>query len=167
MRRTQTIIILALGVSALGLVCRIFLYTPKEFRQVDVADYESDMTEAVLNGLLRDAGTNGAAAYFLAWGHRLTPPTDAFLRRFSGHVPPVLSYAASRLTPTGEVVESSSGKVGILIQIATVERKSDAEYDVEAALSNLPPSSNRFIYMVVRREGQWVVKGRKPYESPP
>ena len=167
MRRTKTVLVLVLAALAVGLGHRIFLYTPKEFRQVDVAGYESDMTEALLRGLLQDAGTNGMAAYFLAFGHRLTPPTDAFLGRFSGHLPPVLSYAASRLSPTGEVVDSSSGKVGIMVQIAKIERKSDAEFDVEAALSNLPASSNRFIYTVVQREGQWVVKGRKPYDSMP
>jgi hypothetical protein len=163
MRRTKTLVVLVIAALAVGFGYRIFFYPPQEFRQVDVAGYESDMTEALLSALLQDTGTNGAAAYFLAFGHRLTPPTDAFLGRFSGHRPPVRSYAASRVSRTGDIVDSSSGEVGVLIQLAKIERKSDAEFDVEAALSNLPASSNRFIYTVVQREGRWVVKSRRPY----
>ena len=83
----------------------------------------------------------------------------------SGHLPPVLSCATSRLSPAGEVVDASNGKAGLMVQIAKIERKNDAEFDVEAALSNLPASRNRFICTVIQREGQWVVKGRKPYDS--
>jgi len=162
MSRGKIIVVLVLVAVAAGLGYRLFLYTPKEFRQVDVASYESDATEMLVRQLVQQVGTNGTAAYFLAFGHRLTPPTDGFLGRFSGHLPPVKSCTASKVTPTGDIVEASSGKLGVLIQIAKIERKSDSELDVEAALSNLPASSNRFIYTVVQRDGRWTIKNRKP-----
>jgi hypothetical protein len=167
MRHAKTILVLITAAIVIGLGYRVFFSTPKEFRQVDVAEYESEMTEALLRGILQDIGTNGGAGLFLAFGHRLTSPTDAFLEKFSGHVPPVRSYAASSVSPTGDILDATSGNAGVMIQIAKIERKSDGEFDVEAAMSNLPASSNRFLYTLVQRDGEWVVRSRKAYEGMP
>ena len=129
---------------------------------VGVTQYESDATETVVRQILRDAGTNEPSAFYLAWGHRLTAPSDAFLARFGGHRPPVKSYAASRVLPTGHIVDSATGKVGAMLQIAEVEKKSDSEFDVEAALSSLPVMSNRFVYTVIQQDGRWIIKSRRP-----
>ncbi|MBI3853312.1 MAG: hypothetical protein HY298_23950 [Verrucomicrobia bacterium] len=163
MRHAKTIVILILAASLAGLGYRLFLYTPTEFSQVDVAAFESDVTETLVRELLQHVGTNQASVCFLAFGHRLTPPSDAFLSRFAGHLPPLRSYAASRVSPSGDILDSSSGKVGVIIQVAKIERKSDGEFEAEAALSNLPASRNRFIYTVVQRDGRWMIKSRRPY----
>lgn len=129
---------------------------------VGVKEYESDATETVVRQLLRDAGTNEPVAFFLASGHRLTAPSDAFLARFADHQPPVKSYAASKVSPTGDIVDRNTGKIGAMLQIAKVEKKSDTEFAIEAALTSLPVNSNRFVYTVVQQEGRWMVKTRRP-----
>ena len=123
--------------------------------------YESDATEAVVRQLLRDGGTNRPFAFFLACGHQLTVPSDAFLKRFAEYRPPIKSYAASKVSATGDIVDSATGQIGALLQIAGVERKSGTELDFEAALSSLPMNSNRFVYTVVQQEGRWVIRGRR------
>jgi len=163
MKRAIAIIAFIIAALALGVSYQVFIHTPKDFRPVDVAAHESDMTAAVLADLFRMVKTNDVEVVFLAFGHRLTPPTDAFISRFSSHQPPVRSVAESKVSPTGAIVERGSGKAGAIVQIATIQKKSAAESDVEVALSSLPPNSNRFLYTVARENGTWKVKNSKPY----
>ncbi len=123
---------------------------------------ESDATEAVVRHVLRDAGTNKPPVLFLAIGHRLTAPDETLLARFATHHPPVKSYEASRVSPTGDFVDKASGKTGALLQIAKVEKRSSTEFEIEAALSSLPMNSNRFVYTVIQQGGRWTIKNQRP-----
>jgi hypothetical protein len=164
MRRARIVIALALVVLAFAIGYRLLLYSPKDLKPVDVAGYESDMTEALLRDAFQKVLTNQASAYFLAFGHRLTPPTEAFLARFSGNQPPVKSYSVCSISPAGDIVDSSNGTVGVMVQIASITRESSGRFDVEAAFSNLPSSGNRLVYTIAQEAGVWKVKSRKPYE---
>jgi hypothetical protein len=164
MKRGIIILAVALVALVVGIGYWVFVYTPKDFRPLNTAGYESDMTAALLTDLLQQVRTNEVAAFFVTFDHRLTPPTDAFLARFSGHQPPVKSFAAARVLPTGDILDKASGKVGVIVQIAAIEQKSAVEFDVEAAISRLPSNSNRFIYTVTKENATWKVKNRRQYE---
>ena len=102
MSRAIIIVFLVLAVLAAAVNYRLFLYTPKEFRQIDVAAYESEGTEMLVRELVQQAGTKGPAACFLAFGHRLTPPTKQFFlnRHASKAIPYQFLRADLTRTPT-------------------------------------------------------------------
>ena len=164
MSRAKNIVALVVAVLAAGLGYRLVLHTPSEFSQADVAAFESDATESLVRNFLKHAGTNQASVCFLAFGHRLTPPTDRFLGRFVGSEPPIKGLQAHKVSLTGEIIEAASGRAGVIIQVAKMQKRSEGEMEFEVALSNLPAGGNRFICTMVRRDGQWRVATRKPYE---
>jgi hypothetical protein len=152
-RRTGIVVFAALAAIAVGVAYRLIFRVPEEFRSIDPAHFEAAATEMVVKDIVSHAGPSHASVYFLALGYRLTPPGDSFLEKFAAHQPPIKSYAASRVSLAGDFVDAESGRVGVMIQIAKIERIGERELEIEAALSNLPAGSNRFSYRVVQRDG--------------
>ena len=88
-------------------------------------------------------------------------PSGAFIARFAGSHPLVESFKYSTRPPGGKVIEVSTGKTGVIVQIISFREFIPGTFDVLVAFSNLPASQNRFVYRVSNMNGGWEIKSRK------
>jgi hypothetical protein len=80
------------------------------------------------------ATKNNAAAYCLAIGKKDSSPSDAFIRRFRGHNPPVRKVSECRYNKsTGE--REVGGKTALTFQVSTITWRSDSEVEVKGGYS--------------------------------
>lgn len=129
--------------------------------QVNALEYESDMTEGLVRGVLKELGGNAPAVCFVSFGEGHTPPSPAFVNRFSTCRPQVRSSGSSVAPPIGKIFEISTGKRGLIIQIIKFRQIIPGCFDVVVAFSNLPPGHDQFVYRVVNEGGDWRIKSRK------
>jgi hypothetical protein len=127
----------------------------------NVVDYESDLTEQLLNGIFQELDQGEPLVYFVAFGQTPTDPHDTFLERFTNHVPPVLKFSSCVTPPNGMVIDARDGRLGVIVQIISIKPCSGGEFDVLVAFSNQPSKHDRFIYHLVNKDGGWQVLGRK------
>ena len=130
-------------------------------RLANVAEYESDMTEGLLRGIFQELDEGEPLVYYVAFGQTRTSPSYGFIARFADHVPAVQGFALSVSPPTGVVLEASSGRTGVIIQIISFKACAPGGFDVLVAFSNLPSGHDRFIYRVFNNGGDWRIQSRK------
>ncbi|MDR3460433.1 MAG: hypothetical protein P4N60_23640 [Verrucomicrobiae bacterium] len=128
----------------------------------NVAEFESDMTEALARQIFQELQKNGPSAFFLAFGERLTPPSGAFIARFQNVQPRVERFDAAVMPPTGMIMDTSSGRIGLIVQIIKIKPYVVGEYEVEVAISNAKAGWDHFVYRIFNAGGEWRVKGRTP-----
>jgi hypothetical protein len=161
MRRKAVVIGLMLAIVAGGVCGWKFLHR-KSPRRANVMEFESDMTEALLRGIFSELDSGKPPVYFVAFGEARTEPSYAFIARFANHRPPVRSFISSVSTPSGMVLETSTGRVGVIIQIVSFKQYIPGTFDVLVVLSNQPAGRDRFTYRIFNAGGEWRVKSRKP-----
>ena len=150
------IITLILGMIASG-ACWWKFHHASNPPRANVAEFESDMTEGLLRGIFQELDAGNPAVYFVAFGEARTEPSPAFIARFADHVPPVRIFTSSVLTPNGLILETSTGRAGVIIQIISFKEYIPGTFDVLVALSN----NNRFVYRVSNTTDAWKIKSRK------
>lgn len=150
-------VLLATGVTGGWLAHRL-----GQVRRQPAMGFESDMTENLLRGIFAENAASNPAVCFLAFGEDRTAPDEAFIARFAGSRPAVRSFQASVMPPTGNILETASGKPGLLIQIVSFKELISGTFDVEVAFSNLSPGHDRFIYRISNIGGDWTIRSRKP-----
>ncbi|MFZ1073382.1 MAG: hypothetical protein WAO21_08085 [Verrucomicrobiia bacterium] len=158
MKKTAIILTLILGIIAVGVVWRV--HRASSPQQVDAAEFESDMTEALLRGILPEL--QDAPVCFVAFGEGKTAPSWPFIARFAGSHPSVESFKSSVHPPGGKVFEISTGRTGVIVQIISLKEYVPGTFDVLVAFSNLPSGRDRFVYRISGTGGDWTIKSRKP-----
>jgi hypothetical protein len=133
----------------------------KIVRNANVEDYESNMTEALVRQMIPDLPKEKANAIFLAFGEQLTSPSGRFISRFRDVRPPVKSFKAASMPVNGMIIDTSTGRVGLLIQIVKVKPFVAAEFEVEVAVSKAGAGWDHFCYHIVNLGGDWKVRSRK------
>jgi hypothetical protein len=136
-------------------------HQPKHPIRVNTSEYETDMIEGLVRGILQEPGMRQMPVCFLSFGDTLTPPKLNFIKRFSGSHPVVKAYGASMATPGG-FFEPNTGHQGVLIQIIGFKEYISLHYDVEVSFAHLPSSHKLFTYRVENTVGDWVVESCKP-----
>jgi hypothetical protein len=154
-------ILLILGIAVAGLGWRQWHQT-RGLRHANLGEFDPDMTAGLLNGIFQELGAEDPPVYFVAFGEARTEPDEAFIARFADHIPPVRSFTASVSTPNGLVLETSTGRPGVIIQIIHATEYIPGTFDVLVELSNLPARHNRFFYRLSNVGGEWKIEGRKP-----
>jgi hypothetical protein len=151
--------LLALG-GAWGAWCQHAFNESKISHPANVADFESDVTEALVRQIFQDLQKDHPTAFFLAFGKNLTSPSPGFLSRFQNFDPPVKRFESSVMPPNGMIIDASNGRVGAIVQVIRIKPVIAGECDVEVALSSA--QWEHFIYRVSQLGGEWRVKGCKP-----
>ncbi|HXJ90694.1 MAG TPA: hypothetical protein VMS18_28050 [Candidatus Binatia bacterium] len=83
-------------------------------------------------------------------------PTDEFMKRFSGHMPPVRKASQCRWSK-GEVVENHTGKPALIFSISNITWISDTEVTVGGGYEEANLSSSGNTYTVKKNDGKWTV----------
>ena len=129
---------------------------------VNAAEYESDMTEALVRGILDQLDAKAPHTCFLAFGEGLTPPGSDFLARFKGARLTVRTCHAAVAPPNGKYYDIISGQEGLMLHVLKIKEFIALHYDVTVSLSNLPAGHNLFIYRIGNLGGDWKIESCKP-----
>jgi hypothetical protein len=124
--------------------------------------YETEMAEMLVKNILTGLKPPVPPVCFLAFGEGTTPPSPAFIARFAGSQPAVISCGSAASPPIGRYFETSTGRQGLVIHIVNFKQPAPGTFEVEVRFSNLPSGHDRLIYRVVRDDGGWVVKSSHP-----
>jgi len=161
MRKTSLIIVAVLAVVVtvgLGLAA---LHQLRRGPRANVSEFESDCTEALVRGILRELGIRNAPVCFLGFGEGRTPPSRDFIARFSDcRRPAVRSLGSAVAPPIGRFLEISNGRPGVILQIIQSKEYLPGTFDVTVVVSILPPGHNRVIYRVSKTGGEWKITNR-------
>ena len=159
MRRATVILLLILVVLGGGLSWWRHAKIPP---RVNASEYESDMTEGLVRGVVRELGTGAPPVCFLAFGEGRTPPSSAFIARFANTYPAVRSSSSAASPPIGQYFQFSNGRPGLIVRIIRFREITPTAYDAVVSFSNLPAGRDHYLYRVVNQGGDWVVLSRKP-----
>lgn len=125
---------------------------------VEVAAFESDMTEALLRDIFQEFQTDNPPAFFLAFGESLTAPSARFLARFHDVQPPVRNFTHSVLPPNGQVIDRASGRAGVLIRIVALKQSLPDQFEAEVAVTS-PIARWRFAtFRLTSQGGDWNIR---------
>jgi hypothetical protein len=158
-KRTPVILLLTLVVAAAGWWRFHPVHPPQH---ANLSEFETDMIAGLLRGIFQEQGADHPPVFFVAFGEARTPPSYAFLARFAGQMPPVRAFTSAVLTPTGLVLETSTGRPGVIIQVIRFKEYIPGTYDVLVTLSNRPGGHERFTYRVTGLGDTWIIKSRRP-----
>jgi hypothetical protein len=120
------------------------------------------MVESLIRNMLDEMKPPLPPVCFLAFGDGGTPPSRAFIARFAGTHPAVLSYQTAAAPPTGQFLEIVSGRPGLVVHIIRFEETAPGSFDVLVQFSNLPPGHDHLLYRVAHADDGWVVQSNHP-----
>jgi len=161
MKKTPVILLLmlALVVEAAGW----WRFHPARVPQhANQSEFETDMTAGLLHGIFQELAADQPPVFFVAFGEARTEPSYAFMARFAGQMPPVRAFTSAVMTPTGLVLETATGRPGVIIQIIRFKEHIPGTFDVLVTLSNRPGGHDRFTYRVAELGGEWTIRSRQP-----
>jgi hypothetical protein len=129
---------------------------------VDASLYETDMAESLVRNILAGMQPPLPPVCFLAFGDGATPPSREFIARFAGTHPALRSCQTASAPPTGQYIETSTGKPGLVVHILSFKQIVPGMFDVLVQFSNLPPGRDHVLYCVTRLNDGWVVQSSRP-----
>jgi hypothetical protein len=136
----------------------LWLRPPAHPPSVNASLYETDMTESLIRNILAEMEPPLPPVCFLAFGDGGTPPSRAFIARFAGTHPAILSYQTASAPPTGQYIETSTGRPGLVLHIIRFQQITPGTFDVLVQFSNLPSGHDHFLYRVAQVDDAWVVQ---------
>jgi hypothetical protein len=139
-----------------------WLRPPAHPPPVNASLYETDMAESLVRNILAEMQPPLPPVCFLAFGDGGTPPSRQFIARFKGTHPALLSYQAASAPPTGQYIETSTGRPGLVIHIISFKQIVPGIFDVLVRFSNLPPGHDHVVYCVAQLNDAWVVQSSRP-----
>jgi len=146
---------IGLGV-LLGVGC--WWWRPPAHPVVTASLYETDMVAGLVREILTELKPPVPPVCFLAFGEGGTPPSRDFIARFAGSEPAVRSCNSAAMPPTGQFIETSTGRPGLVVHVIRFKQISPETYDVWVAFSNLPAGHDRFRYRISGAGESWTVK---------
>src|SRR5262245_19236974 len=121
---------------------------------------EDDIREAVFRHQF-DHNASGlqknAKVYFLEVDEKATDPSDAFMKRFADHRPPVRKPSASRFVPGTGLLDKKTGEIGLAFRATTIKWISATEVEVSGGYYEAELSSSGNTYTVKNADGKWRV----------
>jgi len=103
-------------------------------------------------------GTNATAFYL---DFKDSDPPAELLKRFTLHSPPVKARSDVDNNETMAVRDSHTKKLGVLLNIQSIERTSNTEARVSAGHYENGKSASHYVYELEKTEGQWKVVRRR------
>jgi len=140
----------------------LWLRHPAHPAPVNASLYETAMVESVIRNILAEMEPPLPPVCFLAFGDGGTPPSPAFITRFAGSQPAMRSYQSASAPPTGQYIETSTGRPGLVVHIIRFEEVTPGTFDVLVQFSNLPPGQDHVLYRVAEIDDTWVVQSHNP-----
>lgn len=129
---------------------------------VNTVEYESNMTEALVRGILDKLESNAPRTCFLAFGDGLTPPSRNFLARFQGARLNVRSCHYAVNPSSGKYYDIITGQEGLMLHVIKIKEYISGTFDVVVSLSNLPAGHDHFRYRILNIGGEWKTESCKP-----
>ena len=161
MKRILIIAALVLGLFASG---GWLWFHGRDARQANMVAFESDVTESLIQGIMQEMDADQPKFYFVGFGREKTDPSRLFIARFATHVPQVRGASSAFMKRNGHLMETSSGRTGVTIQILRLKpikaSQDNGGGGVEALVvfPKSPADENRFNYRLVQDGGKWVIK---------
>jgi hypothetical protein len=153
----RAIILVGLGLALAGGFCWL-QHRPAHPAPVNAPLYETDMIESLVRNILAEMKPPLPPVCFLAFGDGGTPPSRAFIARFRGTSPVMLSYQTAAAPPTGQFFETSTGRPGLVVHVIRFEQTAPGTFDVLVRFSNRPPGHDHLLYRVAQVDDAWVVQ---------
>ena len=128
-------------------------------REACPSSNDNDLVEAVFRYQLdQHAQQKRWKVFYLAYG---LPTEDdecvqAWVKAFSNHTPPVMIFKKSEFD-----VERIKEEHGLVLGVAGVTRKTEAEAEVEGYSFVVPGEAQGFRYNLIVESGKWIVKSCK------
>jgi hypothetical protein len=137
------------------------LYQKKTPDKPTQAEKEQNIREAVFRYMF-DHNASGqqkrAGVYCLSLSY-LDPvdPTDEFMKRFSGHKPPVRKISECILHSFEGVTDKLTGKAGLIFRVTEIRWISADEVEVTGGYYEAGLSASGNTYRVAKQQGKWKV----------
>jgi len=150
---------------SLALLAAVVWWGRAHFRHsqpVAVAEFETDLTEGLVQGIIKELDADGPKVYFLTFGEVWAEPSPDFIARFAGHFPPVRGFESSVHTPNGLILDTASGRPGVIIQILRIKPVIPGTSDVWVTFPNRQSAPKDVTYRMFDNSGTWTIKSRLP-----
>jgi len=129
----------------------------RHHQPVALAEFETDLTEGLVQGIIKELDADGPKVYFLTFGEVWAEPSPDFISRFAGHFPPVRGFESSVHTPNGLILDTASGRPGVIIQILRMKPVIPGTCDVWVTFPNRQTSPRAITYRVFDQDGAWTI----------
>jgi len=130
---------------------------------------DDDVYEAVFRWQFdhnASAQQKNAKVYFLGVGEKANDPSDAFMKRFTDHKPPVRKASASHYVRGKGIVDKKTGDKGLAFRATSIKWLSDAEVEVRGGYYEAELSASGNTYTVRKEKGKWkVTKDKREWIS--
>ena len=129
--------------------------------KISRAAEEDNIREAMFRHLFTNNGSGiqqDATVYFLALSNNQSPSAD-FMKRFQTHNPPVKPVSESTIGKISEVLDKTTGKIGLRFRVEEIEWISDKEVHAYGGYYAGNLSASGGSYQLVFENGLWIVKG--------
>jgi hypothetical protein len=124
---------------------------------------EDDVREAVFRWQFEHNASGQqkkAKAYYLQIGEK-GDPSDALMKRFAEHKPPVRKVSACTADAGKGVLDKKTGERGLIFRVTSIEWKSDTEVDVKGGYYEGGLSASGNTYTVKKENGKWKMTNDK------
>lgn len=138
------------------------LLRPHHPRQENMEKFETDITAGLLQGIIQETDADKPRYYYVAFGEERTDPSRLFIARFASHFPPVRGISSAAMLRDGQWQETSSARIGVIIQIIRVKKNRDDTFEALVRFPKQPAGQNRLRYRLVQNHGQWRVQYHVP-----
>ena len=102
-----------------------------------------------------------AKVYFLRIDKNKSDPSDAFMKRFAEHNPPVRKVSACSSDPDKGVQDKKTGEKGLIFNVIEIRWISDAEVEAAGGYYEAGLSASGNIYTLKKENGKWKVTSDK------
>jgi hypothetical protein len=99
----------------------------------------------------------GSNVYCLSMGEKNVDPSDGFMRRFTGHEPPVRKASDCSVASFSQVVDRRTGKPGLMFRVTGIVWISSTEVTVYGGYEEANMSASGNSYTVKKENGKWKV----------
>jgi hypothetical protein len=131
-------------------------------RRANMAEFETDMTEALVRGIMQELDADQAKFYFVAFGEGRTDPSRLFIARFAAHFPPVRGISSAFTRRNGQMLETAHARTGVIIQVVRIKKINAGTFDVLVQFPKEPAGESRFAYRMADAGGKWGIQRRLP-----
>jgi hypothetical protein len=159
---SKSILILCLAGILTAVGVGWWLHARHNPRAANMAEFENDVTDGLLRGIIQEQDADQPKAYFVSFGADQTDPSRLFMARFGGHNPPVRGISSSFTLQGGQRVETARARTAVFVQVLRCRQFSPGTFDVLVLFPKLPDGENRFTYRVSNQSGDWTILRRVP-----
>jgi hypothetical protein len=142
------------------LACTSFGFAADKTRE----NQEDDIREAVFRYQFdhnASAQQKTAKVFFLGVEGKAGDPSDAFMKRFADHKPPVRKASASHFVKGKGILDKTTGEQGLAFSVTSIKWISDTEVQAKGGYYEAEESSSGNTYTLKKENGKWKVTKNK------